>query len=30
VAAGISLAFGTYRAVAVVISQRVIGYKDWK
>jgi sulfopyruvate decarboxylase alpha subunit len=30
VAAGINLAFGTYRAVAVVISQRVIGYKEWK
>ncbi|MDX1513918.1 MAG: thiamine pyrophosphate-binding protein [Gammaproteobacteria bacterium] len=30
VTASLRLAFGTYRAVAVLISQRVIGYKEWK
>ena len=30
VTASLRLAFSTYRAVAVLISQRVIGYKEWK
>lgn len=30
VAAAMTLAFSTYRSVAVLISQRVIGYKVWK
>lgn len=30
VSASLRLAFSTYRAVAVLISQRVIGYKEWK
>lgn len=30
VSAALTLAFGTYRSVAVLISQRIIGYKVWK
>lgn len=30
VAAALTLAFSTYRSVAVLISQRIIGYKVWK
>jgi len=30
VSASLRLAFSTYRAVAVLISQRVTGYKDWR
>ncbi len=30
VTAALTLAFSTYRSVAVLISQRIIGYKVWK
>jgi sulfopyruvate decarboxylase TPP-binding subunit len=30
VSAALTLAFSTYRSVAVLVSQRVLGYKVWK